>query len=161
MSLLSLAAALGLGGLLGLQRLLDGRWAGLRTHMLVSMGTALFVLCGTGFGSETPAAVSRIIQGVAAGLGFIGAGTILKLQDRMQIFGLTTASSLWMAAAVGAACALKLYILAGGGTLLSLLILWLLGRAEKGLKYADGSHDLENPPTKPRSNSHSAARRKS
>ena len=96
-----LAAAL-LGGLLGIERESVGKAAGLRTHMLVAVGAALFVVAPREAGlSEGD--VGRIIQGVAAGIGFIGAGTILKLVDRQEIQGLTTAASIWFTAAVGIA----------------------------------------------------------
>lgn len=89
-----------LGGLLGAEREFEGKAAGLRTHMLVALGAALFVIApaqaGLGEGD-----LGRIIQGVAAGIGFIGAGTILKLTDREEIKGLTTAASIWLTAAIG------------------------------------------------------------
>ena len=93
-----------LGGLLGAEREAVGKAAGLRTHMLVALGAALFVIApaqaGLGAGD-----LGRIIQGVAAGIGFIGAGTILKLTDREEIKGLTTAASIWLTAAIGIAAA--------------------------------------------------------
>jgi putative Mg2+ transporter-C (MgtC) family protein len=96
-----IAAAL-LGGLIGAERESVGKAAGLRTHMLVALGAALFVVApqvgGLGEGD-----VGRIIQGVAAGIGFIGAGTILKLIDSQEIKGLTTAASIWLTAAIGVA----------------------------------------------------------
>jgi putative Mg2+ transporter-C (MgtC) family protein len=131
--LLALAVAAALGGLVGLERELSNRWAGLRTHMLTSLGTALLVLTFTAFGSGSAEFTSRVIQGIAAGIGFIGAGTILKLQQQQQIRGLTTASSIWLSAAVGTACGLKLYVLACGATILSLVILVGLGWAEHWL----------------------------
>ena len=99
-----LVAAGLLGGLLGAEREAVGKAAGLRTHMLVALGAALFVIApaqaGLGAGD-----LGRIIQGVAAGIGFIGAGTILKLTDREEIKGLTTAASIWLTAAIGIAAA--------------------------------------------------------
>jgi putative Mg2+ transporter-C (MgtC) family protein len=91
-----------LGGLLGVERESVGKAAGLRTHMLVALGAALFVVApseaGLGDGD-----LGRIIQGIAAGIGFIGAGTILKLTDREEIQGLTTAASVWLTAGIGVA----------------------------------------------------------
>jgi putative Mg2+ transporter-C (MgtC) family protein len=98
-----LAAAL-LGGLLGAERESEGKPAGLRTHMLVGLGAALFVMAPRQAGMSE-GDVGRIIQGVAAGIGFIGAGTILKLTDRQEIQGLTTAASIWLTAAIGVAAA--------------------------------------------------------
>jgi putative Mg2+ transporter-C (MgtC) family protein len=132
-NLLALAAAAVLGGLLGLQREVNNHWAGLRTHMLVALGTALLVLSVTGIAKDTESFLSRVIQGVAAGIGFIGAGTILKVQERVEIHGLTTASTLWVAAAVGVVCGMKLYVLAAGAVAIGLLILTFLGRVERRL----------------------------
>ena len=94
-----IAAAL-LGALLGWERERAGKPAGLRTHMLVALGAALFVL----FPAEAGMAIgdlSRVIQGVATGIGFIGAGTILKRAESEQVEGLTTAASIWLTGAIG------------------------------------------------------------
>ena len=91
-----------LGGLLGAERESGGKPAGLRTHMLVALGAALFVVAPSQAGLAV-GDISRIIQGVAAGIGFIGAGTILKLTEREEIKGLTTAASIWLTAAIGIA----------------------------------------------------------
>src|SRR5690606_7289810 len=75
--------------------------AGLRTHMLVSMGTALFVISGLEAGMEQDA-ISRVIQGLVTGIGFLGAGTIMKIREQKEIRGLTTAAGIWMTAATSA-----------------------------------------------------------
>jgi putative Mg2+ transporter-C (MgtC) family protein len=99
---LRLFVAAVLGGLIGAEREWVGKAAGLRTHMMVSLGAALFVLvpieAGIGEGDLT-----RVIQGIATGIGFIGAGTILKRADTNQIQGLTTAATIWLTGAVGIA----------------------------------------------------------
>lgn len=97
-----LASAAVLGGLIGIEREWSRKAAGLRTHMTVALGSAAFVLAvlESGGGDED---VSRVIQGVAAGLGFLGAGTILKKTDETEIQGLTTAATIWLTAAVGVA----------------------------------------------------------
>jgi putative Mg2+ transporter-C (MgtC) family protein len=110
--LLRIGAAALLGGLLGLEREWKGHWAGLRTHMMVSIGCAIFVIGGLGIAKGDPQAVTRVIQGVASGIGFLGAGTILKLDDKQEIKGLTTASSIWLAAALGTAAGLAEFALA-------------------------------------------------
>ncbi len=95
-----LCAAGLLGAAIGYDREMMGKPAGLRTHMLVAMGAALFVLAP----SETGMAIadlSRVVQGLAAGVGFLGAGAILKLTDEREVIGLTTAATIWMTAAVG------------------------------------------------------------
>ncbi len=91
-----------LGALLGYQRERAGKAAGLRTHMLVAVGAALFVLAPVEAGMPV-ADLSRVIQGVATGVGFLGAGTILKRTESAEVQGLTTAASVWLTAAVGLA----------------------------------------------------------
>ncbi|MDG9780371.1 MgtC/SapB family protein [Metapseudomonas otitidis] len=89
-----------LGGLLGFEREQHGKAAGVRTHMLVALGAALFVLVPQMAGAEHDA-MSRVIQGLTAGIGFLCAGTILK-RDRMdEVKGLTTATGLWSTTAIG------------------------------------------------------------
>jgi putative Mg2+ transporter-C (MgtC) family protein len=99
---LRMLVAVVLGGLLGYERESIGASAGLRTHMLVSLGSALFVLIPLEAGMNI-ADVSRVLQGVTAGIGFLGAGAILKLKDENDIKGLTTAASVWLTAAIGVA----------------------------------------------------------
>lgn len=120
-----------LGGVLGLEREWKGRWAGLRTHMMVSLGCAIFSIVGMVVSVGQPDAVTRVIQGVATGIGFLGAGTILKLSEQREIKGLTTAGSIWLAAALGTAAGLAEYALAIAGAVISLFVLGVLGPVEK------------------------------
>src|SRR3954447_2087231 len=129
-----LGAAMVLGGAIGLERELHGHWAGFRTHMMVAIGAAIFVIGGTAAHGQNIDGPSRVIQGVASGIGFLGAGTILKLSDKMQIKGLTTASSIWLAAALGIACGLAEYALATASAVISLFVLGVLGPVEKALE---------------------------
>lgn len=99
-TLIRLVAAVLLGGLIGWQRERAGKSAGLRTHILVSLGTTVFVLAAAGSGMS-PDGVSRVIQGLITGIGFIGAGAILKLSQTREIQGLTTAAGIWITAAIG------------------------------------------------------------
>ncbi len=94
-----------LGALLGVNRERLGKAAGLRTHMLVAMGSAAFVIAPLFAGMEI-ADQSRVIQGVIAGIGFLGAGTIIKHSRDEEVIGLTTAASVWMTSAIGVACGL-------------------------------------------------------
>ena len=94
-----------LGGLLGYERERHGKSAGVRTHMLVSLGAALFVLVPEQAGAQSTD-VARVIQGVVAGIGFLGAGSIIKNRDDGNVSGLTTAAGIWLTAAVGVACGL-------------------------------------------------------
>jgi putative Mg2+ transporter-C (MgtC) family protein len=124
------AAAL-LGGAIGLEREWKGHWAGLRTHMMVSIGCAIFVIGGLEVAGEQQDSVTRIIQGIASGIGFLGAGTILKLDQKQEIKGLTTAASIWLAAALGTIAGLAEYALAVASALISLFVLGVLGPLEK------------------------------
>lgn len=118
-----LMAAL-LGAVLGFEREHKGKAAGVRTHMLVSLGAALFVLAPSMSGAEEDA-LSRVIQGIVAGIGFLGAGTILKGngQDASHVKGLTTAAGLWMTAAIGTAAGMGREATALISTILALLVL--------------------------------------
>src|SRR5262245_16357114 len=96
---LRLILAAALGGILGLQRRHAGKAAGPRTHMLVALGAALFVLIPQQMG-VAPAEMTRVIQGLVAGIGFLGAGAILKGSEEGQVKGLTTAAGIWLTAAI-------------------------------------------------------------
>jgi putative Mg2+ transporter-C (MgtC) family protein len=100
-----LLLAIVLGMILGWNRERSHSPAGLRTHMLVCLGAALMVLAGHVAGFQHDAE-SRVIQGLIAGIGFLGAGTILKVSEKEEVHGLTTAASIWVAAAVGIAAGL-------------------------------------------------------
>ncbi|MCE3254414.1 MAG: MgtC/SapB family protein [Cellvibrio sp.] len=99
-----LMAAL-LGGILGFEREHRGKAAGIKTHMLVAVGSALFVLIPQQAGLSE-AELSRVVQGVIAGIGFLGAGSILKGPDEKDLKGLTTAAGIWLTAAIGVAAGL-------------------------------------------------------
>jgi putative Mg2+ transporter-C (MgtC) family protein len=117
-------AAVLLGAVVGIERERAGKPAGLRTHMLVSLGTAVVVIaCADA--SMSLDGLSRVIQGIVTGIGFIGAGTILKLNEQREIQGLTTAAGLWMTAAIGVAAGLGILGVALIGTLVTVLILVL------------------------------------
>lgn len=90
-----------LGGILGYERESAGKATGMRTHMLVAIGAALFLMAPH-FASQADDATSRVIQGIIAGIGFLGAGAIVKGKPGEEIYGLTTAASIWMTAAIGA-----------------------------------------------------------
>jgi putative Mg2+ transporter-C (MgtC) family protein len=120
--LIRLLAAMILGGVIGIQRERSGKAAGFRTHMMVCLGTAVFVIACSGVGMQFDA-VSRVIQGLVTGIGFIGAGTILKLEGEEEIKGLTTAAGIWMTAAIGITIGLGAIGVALMGTVLALVIL--------------------------------------
>ncbi|WP_427307171.1 MgtC/SapB family protein [Cupriavidus sp. H39] len=125
--LVRLSMAVLLGGLIGYERESSGKAAGLRTHMLVALGSALFVLVPLQAGVPL-ADMSRVLQGLIAGIGFLGAGAILKQSDEAHIKGLTTAASIWMVAAIGVAAGLGRDTTAAIATVFTLVILQILQR---------------------------------
>ncbi|MCY7375800.1 MAG: MgtC/SapB family protein [Pyrinomonadaceae bacterium] len=120
--LIRLFAAALLGAVIGYQREVTNKPAGLRTHILVTLGTCVFVLACSGSGMDSDG-LSRVIQGIITGIGFIGAGSILKLHEERDVTGLTTSASVWMAAAVGVAVGLGVLGLAILATILTLIVL--------------------------------------
>jgi putative Mg2+ transporter-C (MgtC) family protein len=123
--LLRLITATLLGALVGFEREKAGKPAGLRTHILVCLGTAIVVLACSGARMSMDG-LSRVIQGIVTGIGFIGAGSILKLDQEHDIQGLTTAAGLWMTAAIGIGCGLGTLGLALIATVMTLIVLVLL-----------------------------------
>ena len=125
-----------LGGVVGIQRERVGKAAGVRTHMLVALGAALFVVAPLQFGMSA-SDLSRVIQGLTTGIGFIGAGAILKLVAEREIEGLTTAAGIWMTAAVGVAVGLGRL----GSAVLSVFLTWIilsvLGQLERRIGKED------------------------
>jgi putative Mg2+ transporter-C (MgtC) family protein len=115
-----------LGGLIGLERELVGKAAGLRTHMLIALGSAIFVLIPLQAGIQMED-LSRVIQGLLAGVGLLCAGSILKGPQGDEVHGLTTSASLWMTAAIGMGAGLGRDATAVLSTLLVLGILMLEG----------------------------------
>tara|TARA_B100000749_G_scaffold250630_1_gene215827 strand:- start:1861 stop:2313 length:453 start_codon:yes stop_codon:yes gene_type:complete len=131
-----LLMAAGLALLLGLERELRRKPAGLRSHMLVSVGAAAFILIGLHILMTTaegdPSAridPSRIVEGVIGGIGFLGAGCII--QSRGSVQGITTGASIWISGAIGVACGLGTLVLATMVTVLALIIVVVLGRFER------------------------------
>lgn len=116
-----LVAAL-LGGLLGYEREQRGKSAGVRTHMLVAIGAALFVLIPQQAGA-TAADLTRVLQGLIAGVGFLGAGAIISGTKQVETRGLTTAAGIWVTAAIGIAAGMGRESTAVLSTLIALFIL--------------------------------------
>jgi putative Mg2+ transporter-C (MgtC) family protein len=123
-------AAIAVGAIVGFEREQTGKAAGLRTHLLVSVASALFVLAPLEGGMATND-VSRVIQGVATGIGFIGAGAILKRKDESEIQGLTTAAGIWLTAAAGLAAGLGRLGLALAAAVLAWVILRVVERIDE------------------------------
>lgn len=135
-----LVVAVLLGGLIGYERERSGKAAGLRTHMLVALGAALFVLAPLQDGMEVND-LSRVLQGVIAGIGFLGAGAIIKSSAEGEVRGLTTAASIWLTAAIGIAAGMGKEVVAIVSALLALVILDTLHRLERRI-----NGGASNPP---------------
>jgi putative Mg2+ transporter-C (MgtC) family protein len=116
------------GGLVGLNRDLHGKATGVRTLGLVGLGSALAVLA---VGGADNAAASRVIQGIVTGIGFLGAGVIIRRMEKGEIHGLTTAASVWLTAAFGAACGVGAWRVVVIGVPVAFLVLVFGGRLEK------------------------------
>ncbi len=136
-----LLAAVVLGGALGWEREARGKVAGLRTHILVALSSALFVLLGQiapAVAEETTSDVSmdpvRIIQAVVIGIGFIGSGVVRAAKDEDRADGLTTAASIWATAAMGLAVGFRHYALGVIVTILSVGVMRILGWAERSIR---------------------------
>ncbi len=126
-----------IGAIIGLERQIRRKPAGLRTHMLVSFGSAVFtlIIIQTDGSLSSRDALSRVIQGIAAGVGFLGAGEIVRQSSqesqRLEIHGLTSAAAIWVSAALGIAAGCGLWQLALIGALLTFLVLTVFKRLEK------------------------------
>ena len=135
-ALLRVILAAGLGGAIGIERELQEKGAGLRTHALVSLGAALFTVIGIllidmGFAEESNVLndASRIIAGIVGGIGFLGGALVFRSEDRAH--GLTTAAGIWAVTGIGVAAGLGTYVLAVGVTVTVLVILYVLKLFER------------------------------
>jgi putative Mg2+ transporter-C (MgtC) family protein len=144
--------ALLLGGLLGWERESAGKWAGLRTHMLVCLSAMLFVRVGQFLIADSQQALNpdtlrtdpvRIIEAIVTGIAFLGAGTVFRDPHAEKARGLTTAASLLAVAPIGVAVAIERYVLAVGATCLVLFVLRLMLHFEKKIASPRGK---ELPP---------------
>ena len=138
--LLSLVVAAILGAAIGMEREIQGKSAGLRTNALICVGACLFTelsIALTGPGTGDP---SRVAAQIVTGVGFIGAGTIMR--GRGSVTGLTTAATIWLVAAVGMAVGAGWLMEAAGATLLTLVVLSVLGRLEAHLEFKSGSSEV-------------------
>jgi len=124
-----LTAAL-LGGLIGWERERKGRTAGLKTHILVAIGSALFVLAPL-LADIDGGDVTRVMQGIVQGIGFLGAGAIIKTEKGERVEGLTTAAGIWMTAAIGMAAGMGQEMVALITTVVALMVVNAVPRVLK------------------------------
>jgi len=124
------------GGAIGLNRELHGKPTGIRTLGIVGLGSALIVIASLNFdlaGGPDRNAVSRVVQGVITGVGFLGAGVIFRQTDNNQVHGLTTAACIWLTAAIGIVCGVAAWRLLFVGLPLVFLVLMLGGSTEQAI----------------------------
>ena len=125
-----LAVSIAVGGLIGLERELEHKPAGLRTIILVCLGSTIFMLIGIELGLLGND-IGRIVAGVVTGVGFLGAGAIIRA--RGEVYGLTTAATIWLVSGLGLAIGAGYYILAIIASVSVLVVLRILGIVEKAL----------------------------
>jgi putative Mg2+ transporter-C (MgtC) family protein len=131
--------AAGCGAVIGIERQLMHKPAGLRTNVLICVGAAVFTIISVRMaGTQEP--ITRIAAQIVTGVGFLGAGAVI--QDRGGIHGLTTAATIWLVASIGMACGAKFYYLAITTTVLALAVLVGLGQVDK---YLLSRHDNSKP----------------
>jgi putative Mg2+ transporter-C (MgtC) family protein len=138
-----------LGGAIGLNRELHQKPAGFRTHAMVALGAALMTMVavdlGAGRGLASVDAVSRVLQGIIAGIGFVGGGAILRRESDPNVHGLTTAASIWVVAAVGAASGLGLWLSAIVSVALALAVLTVGSRIDRAVHRIQSGRERTAP----------------
>jgi putative Mg2+ transporter-C (MgtC) family protein len=120
--MISLVLAAALGGIIGIERQVAGKPAGLRTNMLICLGAAIFTIASRQLGANE--SITRIAAQIVTGVGFLGAGSII--QDRGGVHGLTTAATIWLVASIGLACGARMYPLACIATVIAVVVLFAL-----------------------------------
>ena len=135
-----LILAVGLGGLIGIEREVHRKPAGLRTNILICMGAATFMLIAEKMTSD-PTSIARLTAGIVTGVGFIGGGAVLR--DRNNVYGVTTAATIWVVTSIGIACGMRLYEIAVAVTLLSLLVLAALSPLDKKIHKAEAETEQQ------------------
>ncbi|MBN1391869.1 MAG: MgtC/SapB family protein [Sedimentisphaerales bacterium] len=126
------------GAILGFERQLKHKPAGLRTNILICLGAAVFTIISARMAGDKDS-VTRIAAQIVTGVGFLGAGAVI--QDRGGIHGLTTAATIWLVASIGMACGAKLYLLAVISTVLAIIVLVGLGQLGKFFGRSWGKHE--------------------
>ena len=122
----SIILAVILGAIIGFEREVSGKSAGLRTNVLICLGAAVFTIISKQMAAGQQDSLTRIAAQIVTGVGFLGAGAII--QDRGGVHGLTTAATIWLVASIGMACGTRLYLLAIVSTFIAVLVLYGLGR---------------------------------
>jgi putative Mg2+ transporter-C (MgtC) family protein len=136
--LYSIVLATALGAMIGLERELSGKAAGLRTNLLICLGAAVFTVISREMATGVEGSVTRIAAQIVTGVGFLGAGAII--QDRRGVHGLTTAATIWLVASIGMACGARFYRLAVVASLIAILALIGLGKLARPLERYGAKH---------------------
>ena len=142
--LMSVVWAVVFGAAIGMEREISGKAAGLRTNVLICLGSAVFTIISKQMAAGQHESITRIAAGIVTGVGFLGAGAIIR--ERASVLGLTTAATIWLVASVGMACGARAYFLAAITTLFAILVLIGLGQIEKPLQQYGKKHKPENFP---------------
>ncbi len=129
------------GAVVGLERELHGKAAGLRTNILICLGAAVFTILSR-YMATNQDSLTRIAAGVVTGIGFLGAGAII--QDRGGVHGLTTAATIWLVASIGMACGARFYHLAVVTTCIAIVVLVALTKLAKSLEQYGIKHNLRH-----------------
>lgn len=130
--ILAVVLAAAFGGVIGVEREFRRKSAGLRTNVLICMGAAVFTIISRKMGAEGEQSITRIAAQIVTGVGFLGAGAIVR--DRAGVLGLTTAATIWLVASIGMACGAGFFKLASATTVLALLVLIGLSKIENVIK---------------------------
>jgi putative Mg2+ transporter-C (MgtC) family protein len=146
---LRLGAATFAGGLIGLNRDLHGKPIGLRTLGLVGLATATVVVLTATFGTKSPDATSRVIQGILTGIGFLGAGVIVHRENRSRVQGLTSAACTWLTACVGIMCGAGQWRIVAVALGITFIVLIFGGRVERRLHRALGGKETPEQKSAP------------
>ncbi len=144
---ISIVLAVALGAVIGLERELGGKAAGLRTNVLICLGAALFTIISRQIAADGGSSPSRIAAQIVTGVGFLGAGAII--QDRGGVHGLTTAATIWLVASIGMACGAGFYALAASTAAVGIAVLLGLGKLAKPLERHTKKRRLETPADDP------------
>jgi putative Mg2+ transporter-C (MgtC) family protein len=146
-----LGAATLAGGLIGLNRDLHGKTIGLRTLGLVGLATAMVVVLAESFGNaeKGPDAISRVIQGILTGIGFLGAGVIIHRENRSRVQGLTSAACTWLTACVGIICGAGQWRIVAVALGITFIVLIFGGKVERWLHRALGGKETPEQKSAP------------
>jgi putative Mg2+ transporter-C (MgtC) family protein len=139
--LLGMLMATVFGAVIGAERQLSGKAAGLRTNILICLGAAVYTIVSREMGGGQTDSITRIAAQIVSGIGFLGAGAII--QDRGGVHGLTTAATIWLVASIGMACGAGFYLLALISTAIAVIVLFVLAPLARWLSVFGKKHNLQ------------------